>query len=63
MKQLLNDREVAEFFGVGRGTIWAWSRNGILPPPVAIGPRVKRWRISDLQAVVDNAPRASESAA
>lgn len=42
--------ELAEHFGVGRSTVYAWNRAGIAPPSIKIGGTrvyrradVKRW--------------------
>ncbi|MDR2325518.1 MAG: AlpA family phage regulatory protein [Acidovorax sp.] len=34
---------------VHRTTWWRWVKQGIAPKPVAIGPRAKAWRMSDLE--------------
>lgn len=41
---------------VSRKTVYAWSRNGILPPPVKFGIR-SRWYLPDVQKALDAAPR------
>ncbi|TVQ53327.1 MAG: DNA-binding protein [Phycisphaerales bacterium] len=45
---LLSDRQVCRLLGIGRRTVWTWSRTGDLPAPVQLG-RLQRWRLSDLE--------------
>jgi excisionase family DNA binding protein len=48
---LLNVREIAALFGVGRTTIYAWIHRGVIPRPLLIG-GVSRWRRSDVDRIV-----------
>jgi predicted DNA-binding transcriptional regulator AlpA len=38
-----DDKYVAVRYRVHPITIWAWSRKGIFPRPVKIGPNITRW--------------------
>ena len=49
LKVYLTDREVAARYGVSRPTIWRWLRMGHIPPPEAIGPNTKRWKLATLE--------------
>jgi prophage regulatory protein len=46
-------RDVAELLCVSPRTVWRWSATGQLPPPVRVGARCTRWRVSDLQRYLD----------
>ena len=39
----LRVHEAAAILGVSRCTLWAWSKKGILPPPVMIGGLARGW--------------------
>jgi prophage regulatory protein len=36
--------------GVGRSTVYAWVKQGVLPPPIKLGRRASGWRESTLDA-------------
>ena len=40
-KRFITSIDLAKFFEVSRHTIVLWAKNGILPPPLAIGGRFK----------------------
>ena len=46
----ITDRGVGARYKVSRPTVWRWVRIGHLPPPEAIGPNTKRWRVATLDA-------------
>lgn len=48
-RRWVTDRFLAEYFSVSRVTIWAWSKNGRLPPPEKIGPNCTRWDFHKIQ--------------
>ena len=33
-----------------RATIWRWTKKGLLPLPVAIGPHLRGWRQSEIMS-------------
>lgn len=46
---LLNRAQVARRLGISTWTVWSWTKKGILPKPVKLGPvRMHRWREIDL---------------
>jgi predicted DNA-binding transcriptional regulator AlpA len=47
--QLLSRAAVAERVGVAVRTIERWARDGIGPKPIKLGPRVIRYRASDIE--------------
>ena len=40
--------QVAGRYEVSTDTIWRWSRNGVFPRALKIGPNASRWRLADL---------------
>jgi predicted DNA-binding transcriptional regulator AlpA len=54
-KILMRDKEAAAFLGIGKTTLWNNVKKGEVPPPIKIG-GATRWRVSDLVALVANAP-------
>lgn len=47
----LSDRQVAERYGVARGTPWRWTKSDpTFPSPVELSPGCTRWNLRDLEA-------------
>lgn len=44
---LWTDKQVAKYLHCSRSSIWKWTRDGILPPPINISTAV-RWYRSDI---------------
>ena len=55
---LLTAEEGAAETGRALSTFWRDVKRGILPPAYYVTPRAPRWRLSELRAVVEAAPRA-----
>ncbi len=59
--ELLTTRQAAELCGIGERTLWRWSRSGLAPRPVFIGPGLRpavRFRLADLREwISDGCPR------
>jgi predicted DNA-binding transcriptional regulator AlpA len=53
-RDLVTASEIAGQFAVTPRTIWAWVARGDFPEPTRIGPRCRRWSISELQRWVDD---------
>ena len=54
-EQLLRVVEVAEMFGVSRASIWNWTKdNPNFPKPAKLTPKVTVWKLSELNAYMDN---------
>ncbi|WP_040377933.1 AlpA family phage regulatory protein [Duganella zoogloeoides] len=51
--RMLRLPQVREKLGRANSTIWNDVRNGVLPPPVNIGPRTVAWSEVELQAWID----------
>lgn len=45
--------ELAQILKVGRRTIWRWTAQGKLPPPIYFSPRTARWRERDIRHILD----------
>lgn len=50
---LLMAEEAAAERGCGLSTFWRDVKRGLLPPPIYVGPRMPRWRQSELRAAVE----------
>ena len=63
-EDLLDIAGVCSFFGGGRplghSTIYRWVREGRIPQPVRIGPKMSRWRVSDCQEALSAMIEASK---
>jgi prophage regulatory protein len=47
----LQDKAVAQRYGVARPTVWRWvNSNPGFPKPVHLTPGCSRWRLEDLEA-------------
>lgn len=46
----LSDKQVSQRYEVARQTIWRWTQEGHLPPPVKLSPGCSRWKLSDLES-------------
>ena len=44
----LSVQQVADRLGVSTDTIWRWKRNRTFPAAVRLGPKMTRWRLSDI---------------
>ncbi len=53
MEKLLSIREVCEFTGLGKSTVYELIQSGRFPKPLRIGVRAVRWRQSDLRELVE----------
>lgn len=52
MTTYLNDRQLAERFGVARASVWRWVKSADIafPKPVSLSPGCTRWKLSDIEA-------------
>lgn len=55
--------EVSRLLGISKTSVWAHVRSGLLPAPLKFGPRMSRWRLSDINAVIARAEEAGRDAA
>lgn len=49
MTLYLQDKEVAERYGVHRTAIWRWVREVNFPKPTRLTPGTTRWKLSDVE--------------
>jgi prophage regulatory protein len=42
---------------VGKSTWWEGVKAGRFPKPVKLGPRITAWRVEDIRALIEQAPR------
>jgi predicted DNA-binding transcriptional regulator AlpA len=59
---LLIAAEAAAETGRALSTFWRDVKRGTLPAPYYVTPRAPRWRMSELRAAVEAAPRAPRAA-
>ncbi|ELA7315795.1 helix-turn-helix transcriptional regulator [Vibrio alginolyticus] len=46
--------ELSETLGISLSTLWRYRKSGVIPAPIALGPRVVGWRTSDIQNWLNN---------
>ena len=56
-ERLLTDKQVAYLLGISIRSVWRMADKGTLPKPIKIL-RLARWKITEIQSVMDNLPRA-----
>ncbi|MGH8274901.1 MAG: helix-turn-helix transcriptional regulator [Gammaproteobacteria bacterium] len=52
MDKLLSDRDVSATLNCSRASVWRWVRRGLLPPPILVGQRTRRWRQADIERFI-----------
>lgn len=52
-KIFVRANELSNYLGVSPSTLWRWRKNGILPAPIHIGPRVVGWRTRDIKVWIE----------
>lgn len=50
---IIRKTQLAKELGITRVTLWRYIRDGIIPRPVKIGPRLEGWRRSTVEAIKD----------
>lgn len=58
---LIDDKAVAEMFGISRPTVWRRVSDGEFPRPIKIGGST-RWRKDEMEAVIERASEARGAA-
>ena len=48
-EQYLKDKEVADFYGISKSTVYRWVKKGLLPKSRRIGIRTSRWKKSEIE--------------
>lgn len=41
--EIITTAELQKRLKVSRTTVWKWSKNGVIPPPIELGERALRW--------------------
>lgn len=52
MEKFLRVKDVAEMLSIGKSTVWLYTKNGILPQPIKLSPKVTVWKLSEIQAMM-----------
>lgn len=48
-RRWVTDKFLADYYQVSRITIWAWAKNGKLPPPKKLAENTTRWDFTAIQ--------------
>lgn len=51
---LITVKAVASLLSMGVSTVWLKTKQGKFPEPIKISPQVTRWRLSDVNAWLEN---------
>lgn len=46
----LSVKKVEKRYGISDSTLYQWSKNGMFPKPYKLGPKLSRWKLSELEA-------------
>ncbi len=53
-QEFVKKKAVAKFLGITIATLDRWAKKGICPAPIKLGPRLVRYRRSEILAWLDN---------
>lgn len=53
--QLITVTAVAEMLACSKSSIWNAVREGHFPKPIKVGPRMSRWRLGEVRAMISRA--------
>jgi predicted DNA-binding transcriptional regulator AlpA len=59
-ERLLRVRIVAELLGISERDVWRKVQERRIPTPIKLGPRVTRWRLSEISAVMSGEWQANQ---
>lgn len=51
-RRLLRRDEVMDLLQISEATLYRWQREGLIPQPVSLGPRSKRWPRDEIEAFI-----------
>lgn len=54
MERLIDRDELRKILSVSRNTLSKLIESGMVPRPIVLGPRLNRWRASDIERVIQN---------
>jgi excisionase family DNA binding protein len=60
---LLTVRQVARRLAISERTVWRWTAQGLLPPPVHPHARSTRWRAADIARYLEQLSAAGGNSA
>ncbi|MBC7435071.1 MAG: AlpA family phage regulatory protein [Bdellovibrionales bacterium] len=46
---MVRAKELCEWLGIGRATLWRWQREGNICKPVRLSPGVTAWTVGDIR--------------
>ena len=52
-KSFIRIDDLASLLGVTKVTIWRWRKEGRLPAPIAVSPRIVGWKRETIEAWLD----------
>ena len=59
---LIKASDVCRMLAISKSGLWQGINDGRFPPPLKFGPKISRWRRSDIIALVDEAERKARAA-
>ncbi|WP_430886864.1 helix-turn-helix transcriptional regulator [Guyparkeria hydrothermalis] len=54
---ILRPREAWQYLGISRSSLYRYVDTGLLPKPIRLGPQTTGWRLSTLEAFLDERER------
>lgn len=60
MEQLYGVKDLCALLKVSRAQVYKLINNGVIPPPIYVGPRSPRWSSSQLKSVLENLAKKGE---
>ncbi len=52
-RNLIRINELATYLNISKVTVWRWRKEGRLPPPRALGPKIVFWERETIEAWLD----------
>ena len=52
--KLIRLPRVMELLGIAKSTVWLWVKEGKLPQPKKLSPKVSAWKESDILAYIES---------
>ena len=48
--RIVRAAELASLLGISQTSLWRWRQSGDFPKPVALGPRMVGWKVTEVEA-------------